>query len=69
MIVTIIVVLFAIFYWLFCVFLFATYMQDEVMKYCWLLRLVFAIEILIFAPVFVPIMLGIDIGSNMFDKI
>ena len=69
MIVTIIVILFAIFYWLFSVSFLAIYMQEEVMKHCWLLRLVYVIEILMFAPVFVPIVLGIDISSNIYDEI
>ena len=69
MIVTIIVVLFAIFYWLFSVSLLATCMYEYAKELSWLPRLLFIIEILICAPVFVPIMLGIDIGSNMVDKV
>lgn len=69
MIVTSIVIFFTILYWLFSVSLFATCMYEYAKDLSWLPRLLFIIEILICAPIFVPIMLGIDIGSNMVDKV
>ena len=63
MITEIILIIFAIFYYLFSVFLFATIVQDINKKYTTLQILGMVVDTMIIAPIAVPIILGIKLGK------
>lgn len=65
MIATTILVIFAILYYLFCTFLYAEYVSEEIYTKKWPIRLLWLVCILIIAPIATPIMLGIYIGDKL----
>lgn len=68
MITEIVLILFALCYYLFCVFLFATYIQDTNKKYgYWQIAKMCTITIII-APIALPILFGIAIGQALKDE-
>ena len=63
MITEIILIIFAIAYYVFSVFLFATIIQDVNKKYTTLQILGMAVETMILSPIAIPIILGIELGE------
>ena len=64
MVTTIILSIFAICYYLFCVFLSISYIEDSIFMERWHIKMFSLMANMIIAPIAVPIMLGIYIGTK-----